>query len=52
MIIKSGFSWLNITKNTTDWFDIYNFMKLGQSLGNDPKNLKKLVIKTRYISDC
>jgi hypothetical protein len=30
-------------------------MKIGGSLGNDPQNLKKtkkLVKKTRYISDC
>jgi hypothetical protein len=30
-----------------------NLMKLGRSLGNVPQKLKiKLVIKTRYISEC
>jgi hypothetical protein len=33
--------------------DDNNLMKLGGSLGNIPQKLKKkLVIKTRYISDC
>jgi hypothetical protein len=29
-----------------------NLMKLGGSLGNVPQKLKKLFIKTRYISEC
>jgi hypothetical protein len=29
-----------------------NLMKLGGSLGNVPHKNEKLVIKTRYISDC
>jgi hypothetical protein len=29
----------------------YNLMKLGWSLGNVPQKMKKIVIKTRYISD-
>jgi hypothetical protein len=31
--------------------DHYNLMKLGGSLGN-VMNGKKIVMKTRYISDC
>jgi hypothetical protein len=33
------------------YYKINNLMKLG-SLGNVPQKLKKLVIKTCYISDC
>jgi hypothetical protein len=33
--------------------NIHNYsMKLGGSLGDVPPKLKKLVIKTQYISDC
>jgi hypothetical protein len=31
---------------------INKLMKLGGSLGDVPQKMKKLVIKTRYISDC
>jgi hypothetical protein len=43
---------INFISRFCQWNEYGNIMKLVGSLGNVAQKMKKLVIKTEYISDC